>query len=168
MSTETVIVRGTAFYASVHKVNAYSGKYSIELAVDDATRDNLVKKGLKPARRQTGDLVKQEGMPEGTTIFKFSRKPMKTADVANPAPAVVDSDNKQSRVLIGNGSEVQIEVDLKDYDFKGKKGTSNDLVGIQILNLVPYTAVAKPARSSTSFTSTDGFKDTGAKGDDII
>lgn len=162
MARETMIVQGKAFYASVHRPNKGSGKYApkyeIQVVVDGDTEAKLLKRGLKKAMQKDKDtgltrFVSFEGTPGA--VFKFYMETA-TRDGTPQAPSVVDAAGKPTKVLVGNGSLVNVSVNVFDYT-NGAGGTSSRLNGIQIVELVPYEPKARDL-----FKPTAGFTDTGA------
>jgi hypothetical protein len=82
--------------------------------------------GLK-TRKETGDEY---------LVIKRKAAPFKNGD-QKESPTVVDGHLKPlDPNLVGNGSIVNVQYNIYDWEFKGRKGKSADLSGIQVINLV--------------------------------
>lgn len=85
-------------------------------------------KGIKIKKDDNGELT-----------FRFRRKVMKADGLSeNSKPAVVDAKNKPMTDLIGNGSTCNVQYSFVAYENKFGKGVTNDLKGVQVLDLVAY------------------------------
>lgn len=149
MSNKSLVVEGIAFYAAVHTPNELADAYTIDLAVDDANAKILEDAGLQAAKKRDGSAVVHDGA-EGLKVFKFKRKRISKDGTVLAKPQVVDAANNPVTTLIGNGSKVRTHVTVFPYTFKGKSGVSGGLNGVQILELVEFTA-------KKLFDETDGF-----------
>lgn len=141
--TKKVKVDGLSFYASVHRPNAKSGVYVIDLAVDSETETKLIAEGLKPARRATGDLVEHKGA-EGMKVFRFKSKAISAKGQTLSPPSVVDSQGNACTDLIGNGSKVRVYATIRPYNVVGGgSGVAAYLNIVQIIDLVSFSTVDK-------------------------
>lgn len=81
---------------------------------------------------------------EDGTFMKISRPQVKKrnvgADMVFEAPLVVDKDGKVITDLIGNGSNVTVQVEVYDYAHKGKPGRAIRLESVRVNELIPYVA----------------------------
>lgn len=150
---ETLVLQGTAFWASVRQPNKDSGKFQLDLSIDAATAALLETKGIKVKNAVKGVGV-QKVRPEderGNFVTIKSGLTDKQTNQLIP-PKVVDSKNNVigSDVLIGNGSVVRVRTNVFDYNFKGKTGTSLGLQALQVLELVEYNG-------NTAFDEVEGF-----------
>lgn len=123
------IVQGKAFWASVQSPNEKfpPPKYTIDLVVDEETAEKLRAEGL--------NVVNREG--QGLTL-KAKRNQFRKDGTLNTKPNIVDANKEKFEDLVGNGSIINLQYNAYDWEFAGKTGRSADLVGVQILELVPY------------------------------
>lgn len=128
-------VTGRVFWAHVRKPNDLSGKYQLDLSIDDATAKKIKDAGITPKKEEknlgtendrgtyvtlTRSATNKEGMPMPPPVLDGKK---------NPVP-----DN----IMIGNGSVVNVVTHVYDWTFKNKKGKSLGLDAIQIKSLVEY------------------------------
>lgn len=159
-----LIVEGEAMYASVHtpKKPYKDGDtpcYTLDLIVDEETASQLKAVGLKVAKVKIDEDTKKPkeydshpGMP----VFAFRRKITKSDGSPRSAPEVVDSELNPipKETLIGNGSKVRCSVNYFTYlDEHKKQVTGHLLLGVQVLELVPYEG-----NTGSGFEKTSGFK----------
>lgn len=142
----TLKLKGTAYWARVYEGNhdEYGGKefYKITLVPDDESWVKFNKSGLSLKPKETGD--------DDELSVTFRRdvhaksgidKKGKPWTMGGGAPQVVDADGDEFNKLIGNGSLVEIAVDVytvKAGPMKGKKGHRLD--GVKVLEHVAYEA----------------------------
>ena len=116
------VISGTAYWASVANPNTTfdeDGVWTIDVCQLDASAKKIAKGLSLPIKNKGDDRGKGGGV--------------------NRSPSLVDSDLKPMyNTLIGNGSKVNVRFDTYDWEFGGKTGTSADLVGVQVVDLVPY------------------------------
>jgi hypothetical protein len=74
-----------------------------------------------------------------------------TGKYITPAPVVVDAQLQPITDVnkIGNGSIGNVQVKFKPYEYMGKKGTSIQLLALQITKLVEYTGGSDSLEFST-------------------
>lgn len=126
---ERFVIRGKAFWAHVTEPNKLSGKFQMDLSVDDETAKLLESKGIDTKTNDKDD----EGKPEnhrGNYVTLKSEYP----------PKLYDSKRNEitKKTLVGNGSEVNVATHVYDWKFFSDSGTSLGLDGIQIVELVAY------------------------------
>jgi len=124
------VVQGKAYWASVQAPNDKfpPPRYTLDLVVDEETAAKLRAEGLK--------VEEKEG--QGLTL-KVKRNQFRKDGTLNRKPNVVDSAKQPFEDLIGNGSLVNVQYNAYDWAFGGKKGRSADLVGVQVLEHVPFS-----------------------------
>lgn len=140
MNKDIYKAKGVAYYACVHSINRMSGKYSVELAVDEKTSGELTKLGLSPIKDKEG---KAKQSPDGKALFKFKRNPTLPDGTEMKKPKVYGEDGHLTDDLVGNGSEVIVA--FKVYSGKLKSGgtyTSTNLLGLKVQKLVKYEKTA--------------------------
>lgn len=130
-----MIVKGKAEFASLHQPNTkFSPVYCIDVIVDDDAATTLEGQGLTVKR----DATDKNGNPRGH-VFKVKRNAYRKDGTMNRKPNVVGPDGKTPfDELVGNGSIVNVQYNPYEWEFAGKKGTSADLVGVQVVEHVPY------------------------------
>lgn len=150
--------RGYVAYAKVQKHNGNVEKPQYELSllpVDKETETAMVNEGLKHARfsLENKDLEKAGQIKKASVLKGFENITSTATDgifilkkdaldkEGNPTakPQVVDKNAKPITALIGNGSLVEVAVTL--YNGKtsfGKPYTKATLLGVQVLDLVPF------------------------------
>lgn len=130
--------RGIAYWAFVNHLDKKYGQWKIMLEVSKEEAEKMKAVGLPVERVVTEDdrIVNQ---------FQFSRYEMRRdgSGKKNKKPTCVDAATVPFDGLIGNGSEVIVRHKPYTWTFKGKEGMNSDLVGVQILNLIPYESEAK-------------------------
>lgn len=123
-----MLVKGKAMWAHVQTPDDRfpPAKYSITVEVDDDQAKEL---------RDTGLRVKKEN---DKNIFKVKRNVLKVDGSEAGKPNVVDAATEPFNDLIGNGSEVIVQIRPYEYSNNFGSGMSADLVGVQVVDLVPY------------------------------
>jgi hypothetical protein len=143
-----VNVEGIAMYAHVHTPQkAFNPEecplYKLDLVVDDKTAKVLTAEGLKVSKVKVDeDTLKPKvysDYPE-LKVFTFKRKTEKRDGTKKEAPEVLDSDMNPipSTTLVGNGSRVCVSISPYTVNVKGKDITGAELLGVQVLELVPF------------------------------
>ncbi len=145
-------ISGRAFWAHVTEVNKLSGKFQLDLSVDDATAKALEAKGIEIKQNDKDD----EGKPEnhrGCYVTLKSEYP----------PKLYDSKKNEitKKTLVGNGSEVNVATHAYNWTFGRDSGTSLGLDAIQIVSLVAY----KDSMGDL-FDETDGYAESDDSSDD--
>lgn len=123
-----MLVRGIAQWAHVQKPDDRfpPAKYSITVHVDEDMAKELRDAGLR---------VKKEG---DKNVFKVKRNVLRVDGSEAGKPNVVDAKTEPFNDLIGNGSEVMVQIKPYEYSNNFGSGVSADLVGVQVLKLIPY------------------------------
>jgi hypothetical protein len=150
--------------ASATKLQASIDK-AVEKAVAKAVEDNpnkKIKKGTVPYVE-----VVEDGNQTGELEFKFKQKKIIQTKNGPIEKKVVmfDANNKPivEKLLVGNGSDVKVAYDPKPY-YTPTQGASVSLklVGVQILNLVPYNN--DDSAESLGFKKEDGYSHNNSTG----
>lgn len=117
----------TLMWACLQKPNDLSGKYQVDLILDN-DQANEVQKEL--------GLEIREGKDKGKFVTAKSKYEIKALDLkGNPIQG-----------LVGNGSKANLFLNSYDWTFKNKKGKSPGIVKLVITDLVEY----KPGITSKS------------------
>lgn len=120
-------IKGKALWASVQAPNTkYDPVYQIDLVIEDAQVAGAKKAGLKVKKTDDGNVI------------RFRRNQFRATGEENKKPVVVDATNRPMADLVGNGSLVNVQFTVFEYDNKFGKGTGSDLQGVQVLELVTY------------------------------
>jgi len=120
------LVVGKAKWAAVITPNTkFEPVYTVNLVVDDETRDLLIALNLTPIKGETNE-------------FRFKRTAVYKDGSAAAKPNCVDATNMPFTGMIGNGSEVVVDFEAKVWTYAGKTGTKALLGGVQVLDLIPY------------------------------
>ncbi len=146
--SRNIVLRGKAYWARVYEGNhdEFGGKefYKITVALDPESwsKYNQSGLGLKPKA------VSSDDDTPGIT-FRRDLHPKTGKDengkewtLGGGAPRVVDAEKEEFSELIGNGSDVEVLVNIYVVGagpMKGKKG--HRLEAVKVINHVPYEAM---------------------------
>jgi hypothetical protein len=126
------LVKGVAYWAKVFSLDTtYEPKWTIDVEVSPEDAEVLKGHGMEP---RTG-----KGCESGLR-FQFKRKLEKRDGSEQDPPIVVDKNNRKTKDIIGNGSEVIIQFRPYDWEYKKKTGKGCDLQGVKVTSLVTYGA----------------------------
>lgn len=119
-------------WASIQEPNTkFDPTYEIVAVLDDEQAAYFADKGVK--------VKEEEG--ENTVRFKlgqFGTKRDGSKFERNP-PRCVDAAKEPFTDLIGNGSIVNIQYELKEWEAFGNTGVKPELKAVQVLEHVPYS-----------------------------
>jgi hypothetical protein len=127
----SVVLTGTANWARLTEKTGpdqMSGKYSVELTLDSASRDLL--SGMKILDHVN---VKRQ---DGTYKYEQPTVRLKTVSL----PTIWDSQKNVFTDIIGNGSTMRVKATIKSYEMAGKKGLTCYINKGVVLNLVEMQA----------------------------
>lgn len=83
-----------------------------------------------------GGLKKHKDTDEPFIVIKRKATPFKNGDLKD-APTVVDGHlHPLDPNMVGNGSIVNLQYSIYEWEFKSKTGKAADLSGLQVINLV--------------------------------
>lgn len=130
MATKTFYFSGTANWAKVYEpVEAYDKtkpkEFTIQVELDEKSYDLF---------RQSGSQLRPKKGTEREFTFRCPSTALIKGEVAHFAPKVVDKNNEDFNEKIGNGSKVDIKVEV--YDTRMGKGTR--LSGVRVVEYIPY------------------------------
>ena len=119
-------------------------EWSVDALLNDEQAEAWLSSGVKPALKvKDGEkFIKLRK----DIVWKKSGDPKKAPTVVNKFGEPLDPG------LIGNGSLVNIQVTIREWEFQGQKGKSAELVAIQVLELVEYSG---GGGDSVAFTFAD-------------
>jgi len=135
---ETYVLEGTVNWAKVQAPDE-NDKFSLEFEPD--------KEGIKLLKSLGIDIMtektrtdKETGQETTTIVPAFVKMKRYAKDPEGNLKKfrIIDANLEPFTALIGNGSRVKVEFFAKDWTFKAKSGTYAYLVGLQVLDLVPY------------------------------
>lgn len=142
-----MVIQGKAMWCSVQSPNDKFPPpvYCVDLYIDDTNAEMLRSQGIK---------VKEK---EGKLYVKAKRNQFRKDGTLNTKPNCVDSNKNPFEDLVGNGSLVNLQVNIFDWEFAGKTGKSLDFVGLQVLELVTFSGTEDEFESAN--VSTPDVKD---------
>lgn len=147
-----------AFIAEPDTAFDKDGIYQIDMVLD--TKNEAHKEFLKQLKSLLPDGAKN--MPwkqdeENKNIFKVKCKQKAKVGKFTFKPRVFDAKGTPLTTVpvIGNGSTVNIQIEVREYDMKGG-GIRLNPVAIQIVNLVEYVAEETEETTDNPFGSVDG------------
>lgn len=130
------VVSGISIYARVHEPGKF-GDYFINLAVDQETAKRL--KAEKVPLRKASD----EALPDGKTEKDYGPFIARFKESEDHPPRVVNGNKEDIDDLIGNGSKVNVQYQVGEWNYKGKKGATAYLKAVQVVELVKYVPPAQ-------------------------
>ena len=123
----SVVLTGTTNWARLTEKagpDQMSGKYSVELTLDAASKDLL--SGMKILDHV--NIKRQDG------TYKYEEPTVRLKTVS--LPTIWDSQKNVFTDLIGNGSTMRVKATIKSYEMAGKKGLTCYINKGVVLNLV--------------------------------
>lgn len=145
---ESIVLSGVLYWAHVTKPSKESGKYQCVVKISDTDAERLddlgvdVKDEQKTGKNEKGkDVILKGNFVNAKSNFK---------------PDIIDSKKRElpEDLELGNGTKANVAVSTFDWTFKKKSGTSLNLDGIQVLELVEFKR--KSARDA--FDEVEGFE----------
>jgi len=123
-----MVIQGKVKWCSVQQPNDKFPPpvYVTDVVIDDTTAAML--KGLNITVKDN----------DGEFSVKAKRKQFRKDGSLNTKPNCVDAKKQPFEKLVGNGSLCNVQVNVYDWEFAGKKGTSLDFVGLQVLEHVSF------------------------------
>lgn len=145
---ENLIIEGRLFWASVHTPNSHSGKYQVDISVDDETASKLSTLGVSVKKESehkdsSGVLGKNVGTENDRKTYVTAKRSLEAKDGTVLQKATIIDSKKLPlgpETALGNGTLAKIKVNPYSWTFKGKKGTSLGFSVIQVLDLVEFKA----------------------------
>ena len=129
------VIKGSAYWASIVSPNTTfdsDGVWSVDVG-------NLDKKNLEVAKTD-GLEIKNKGDDRGDFVT-VKRKVRRKDGNMNKAPEVKDAQKRTiMNTAVGNGSTVNVRYRAYPWEFGGRKGISGHLLGVQVIELIPYAS----------------------------
>lgn len=126
--------KGEAFWARIAVADTkFEHQWKVELRMNKEEADKLTAVGLKP-KKQVDD---NDNIYYSYTFRRYVKR-RGSGGGQNSKPMCVDPGLKAYSGLIGNGSQIVVLHKPYNWDFKGRKGVSTDLCGVQIIKLIEY------------------------------
>lgn len=123
------VVTGKAMWAKLDKPDSESNKYEItvtQLSKEDAKRLTAEGVGVRDGKTEENEKLRDYGL-----FAKFrSKYPVSVIDK--------DRDPMLDVSKVGNGSVVTVQYKPREWEFKFKTGTTFDLQGVRVDELVEY------------------------------
>lgn len=145
MKSEYHFFKGKSLYSHLLKPDIEYRRWSQQLVLTPESADLFLK--LKESTPECEGILNDLKSTEDGYTANFSRPMSKDfgggkEELLTP-PIILDANNEPwpDNVLIGNGSDITVKVELYKYNIKfkkGKKGSAIRLVSARIDNLVPY------------------------------
>lgn len=118
-------------WASVQAPNTtFDPQWSVDVVLTKEQAKALQAEGLSPKKDKDGDI-----------ILKIKRNVDRPDGTQNNPPRVVDAGKNVFTDLIGNGSICNVQYNVYEWKWKSKAGMSAGLIGIQVIDHVPYEGV---------------------------
>lgn len=158
-NSKTIVLKDVEInWAHVQEPEKTYGKYSVDITITDEIKKILEAEGLAqhikdpnykyntnpPTKRDKPDSL------ERTAIIKVSRPSKTQAGKEVPPPQIVDSKKNPISDLLGNGTRANVAIRAYDHE-NANGGRTMQLVGVQVLDLVPYGDAA------SAFDVEDGY-----------
>lgn len=120
---EMIVLYGTLYYPHLNKPSQMSGKFQVELSIDEDTKAELSTLEIP---------IQNKGDERGDYVILKSTY----------APKVVDIEDQElpPTVLVGNGSTAKVVANIFGWTFQKKSGTSLGLRALKILELKEYAS----------------------------
>lgn len=151
MSTAIYRFYGTSKWAKIQEPDAKYNNYQIDLYMDDASWRLFKKTGLQLKTRESED-------GEYVTFRRPVQKIIKGKLVELGKPAVVNPLGQALDILVGNGSEVCVEVSVYDTI----KGKAHTMEKVEVIGLVEYNRAIDAHAEDNSTTATGTAPTSGA------
>lgn len=145
MATTYYRFYGTSKWAKIQEPDQKYQNYQIDLFMDDASWRLFKKSGLQLKTREA-----EEG--EFVTFRRPVQKIIKGKLVELGKPAIVDPLGKSLDILVGNGSDVCVEVSVYDTI----KGKAHTLEKVEVIGLVEYAKAVDAHAEDAGLGSTSG------------
>lgn len=144
MATRKIILSGKSYWARVYEGShdEYSGKefYKITVALDGDSWSKFSKSGMTLKARP----VEKDSDIQGITFRRdlegkefVDKSSGKTKVLGGGTPRVVDENGDKMTALIGNGSEVEVLVEVYETKQKPPK-IGHRLEAVKVTKLIPY------------------------------
>jgi len=127
-------------------------QWSLILVVDDETSRKWVRSGLSTKER----FMDIDGKEQPILKLKKDTHWKKSGEEKTPVKVVDMYGQDIDPRTIGNGSTVNVQYSVRDWEYGGRKGKSTELVAVQVSDLVEYTGGAnKKAGDEFEFMARD-------------
>lgn len=120
------------------KYGSDATQWSINLVVEDEVSRKWVKDGLAMKER----FMDVDGKEACVIKIKKDTHWAKSGDAKTPVKVVDKFGQDVDASKIGNGSIVNVQYSVKDWEFQGRKGRTPELMAVQVIELVEYAGGA--------------------------
>ena len=143
---KNLIIEGRLFWASVHTPNSHSGKYQVDISIDETTTSLLSALGVPIKKEEdhidsNGVKGKYVGTENDRKTYVTAKRSLEAKDGTPLKKATIVDAKTQSvgaETALGNGTRANVKVNPFEWKFKGKKGVSLGFSVIQVLDLVEF------------------------------
>jgi hypothetical protein len=138
------ICKGKSMYAYITNTDTgpegtWDAAWKITVFFDSAMAKVIKDSGIPVVR--TDEMINEDEAAMGQYKAAFTRKEMKTGKGAgkkNTQPFALNADGTPLEEILGNGSDVEVEYNVYNWTYNGRKGASGDFQGVTVTNLVEF------------------------------
>jgi len=141
MATKKVYLSGPCKWAQLLTPDTKFNRFKINVYLDAESKKKFVESGSALQWKKDDD-------GEYVTFGRPVSKLMKGEIVKFGPPKVVDSKGEPLTDLVGNGSEVTVQVDVYDYTGPRGPGKGTRLEAVRVDKLIPYVKAEKVTAAS--------------------
>ena len=141
MATKKVFLSGKSKWAMLATPDSKLNRYKINVYLDEESKKKFVESGSALQWKKDDD-------GEYITFGRPVSKLMKGEIVKFGAPEVVNSKGEPETELVGNGSEVTVQVDVYDYTGPRGPGKGTRLEKVRVDKLIPYVKAGRETMPS--------------------
>lgn len=122
------VIKGKVMWAKVHKPDTkFEPTWEVIVMLSKEQAKSLKSEGLNVKVDDNGEFY-----------VRLRRKALTKDGSPNTPPRVLDAEGNPFNKLIGNGSTCAVQYFVSEYNYKGKTGKKTTLMGVKILDLVPF------------------------------
>ena len=143
--------KGKAFWSYLNVLDTkYKPCWWTTLVISREEAAKLIELGLKKQVRKIDSLKDPEKAEYGEYEIKFVQYEEKRGKIKgnNQKPDVVDADNEPFEDILGNGSTVIVKFDVFKWNNNFGSGVGANLLGVKVIELVPYEPISPSADST--------------------
>jgi hypothetical protein len=138
MAIQPLYLTGKCYWAAVVEPNStFEPAWQVDLCLDADTKALVEGAGLNVRNKEDerGEFVTLKRKVQGKN---GPRTAPTVVDSQNNPWVVEDEEGNSEYKLIGNGSVVTVKALPFEWNYAGKAGTSADLAGVQVVELIAY------------------------------
>ncbi len=145
-----------------NKFGSEETQWAIDLILSDDESRKWVRAGLATKER----FMDVDGVEVPVIKLKKDTHWKKSGEAKTPVKVVDAYGQEVDARLIGNGSIVNVQYSVREWEFQGRKGKTPELVAVQVIELVEFTGKSSAgdefeflARQEVSLEQTDDSAD---------